>query len=216
MREVPACLVGRAQVALKLLSAHALFRIHHERHSHVPLFEAQVRIVEDRPSVTENCFLQRAELSCDCAQTHPSGILCNRLPRNSQWHAKMQKVALVVDDNGSVRAYVKAALEGEGFRTLEAEDGELGLELVRKIGADIDLVISDIKMPKLDGIQLANWVRAEFPTIPIILISGYTDVALEKVPGVEFIPKPFLFSTLLNVVRKMVAMARTATPDSTS
>lgn len=123
---------------------------------------------------------------------------------------------MVVDDNGSVRAYVKAALEGEGFRTLEAEDGELGLELVRKIGADIDLVISDIKMPKLDGIQLANWVRAEFPTIPIILISGYTDVALEKVPGVEFIPKPFLFSTLLNVVRKMVAMARTATPDSTS
>ena len=104
----------------------------------------------------------------------------------------MQKVVLVVDDNGSVRAYVKATLESEGFRTLEAEDGELGLELVRKVGSDIDLVISDIQMPKLDGIQLAKSVRAEFPAIPIILISGYTDVVLQNQPGVEFIPKPFL------------------------
>ena len=128
----------------------------------------------------------------------------------------MQKVALVVDDNGSVRAYVKGALESEGFRTLEADDGELGLELVRKFGSDIDLVISDIQMPKLDGIQLANSVRAEFPKIPIILISDYTDVALENQPWVDFIPKPFLLPTLLNTVRKMVAMAKAATPDSMS
>jgi len=128
----------------------------------------------------------------------------------------MQKVALVVDDDRSVRVYVKAVLKSEGFRTLEAEDGELGLKLVRKIGSDIDLVISDIKMPKLDGIQLANSVRAEFPKIPIILISGYVDVTLENQPGVEFIAKPFLPSTLLNIVSKMVAMAKTATPDSMS
>jgi CheY-like chemotaxis protein len=53
-----------------------------------------------------------------------------------------------------------------------ADDVVRILELVRKIGSDIDLVISDIKMPKLDGIQLANLVRAEFPKIPIILVSG--------------------------------------------
>ena len=128
----------------------------------------------------------------------------------------MQKVALVVDDNGSVGLTSRLRWKGRGFRTLEAEDGELGLELVRKIGADIDLVICDIQMPKLDGIQLAHWVRAEFPAIPIILISGYADVVLENVARVEFIPKPFLLSTLLNVVRKMVAMAKTVTPDSTS
>ena len=92
----------------------------------------------------------------------------------------------------------------------------MGLELVRKIGSDIDLVISDIQMPKLDGIQLANSVHGEFPKIPIILISGYVNVALENQPGVEFIAKPFLPSTLLNIVRKMVAMAKTATPDSMS
>ena len=128
----------------------------------------------------------------------------------------MQKVALVVDDDRSVRVYVKAVLKSEGFRTLEAEDGELGLKLVRKIGSDIDLVISDIKMPKLDGIQLADLVRTEFPKIPIILVSGYVDVTLQNQPGVEFIPKPFLPSTLLNIVRKMVTMAKTATPDSMS
>jgi len=128
----------------------------------------------------------------------------------------MQRVVLVVDDDTSVRAYLKAALKREGFLTLEAGDGQLGLELVRRIGSDIDLVISDIKMPKLDGIQLANLVRAEFPKIPIILISGYTDVSLENQPWVEFIPKPFLLSALLNIVRKMVAMAKAATPDSMS
>ena len=118
-------------------------------------------------------------------------IYSHRPPPNSQWHKKMQKVVLVVDDDTSVRAYVKAALKSEGFRTLEAEDGELGLELVRKIGSDIDVVISDINLPKLDGIQLANLVRAEFPKIPIILISGYTDVSLENQPWVEFIPNRF-------------------------
>ena len=116
----------------------------------------------------------------------------------------MQKVALVVDDNGSVRAYVKGGLESEGFRTLEADDGELGLELVRKFGSDIDLVISDIQMPKLDGIQLANSVRAEFPKIPIILISSYTDVALENQPGVEFIQKPFSSDVLAAKVRQLL------------
>jgi two-component system cell cycle sensor histidine kinase/response regulator CckA len=128
----------------------------------------------------------------------------------------MQKVALVVDDNGPVRTYIKAALQREGFRTLEAEDGEFGLEIVRRIGSDIHLVISDIEMPKLDGIQLAHLVRAEFPEIPIILISGYADAVLQDLPKVEFIPKPFLSSTLLSVVRKMVTMAKTATPDSMS
>ena len=128
----------------------------------------------------------------------------------------MQKIALVVDDNGPVRAYIKAALQREGFRTLEAEDGELGLELVRRIGSDLALVISDIEMPRLDGIQLAHLVRAEFPEIPIILISGYADAVLQTLPKVEFIPKPFLSSTLLNVVRKMVTMAKTAKPDSMS
>ena len=78
------------------------------------------------------------------------------------------------------------------------------------------MVISDIQMPKLDGIQLANSVHGEFPKIPIILISGYVNIALENQPGVEFIAKPFLPSTLLNIVRKMVAMAKTATPDSMS
>ena len=71
-------------------------------------------------------------------------------------------------------------------------------------------------MPKLDGIQLANSVHGEFPKIPIILISGYVNVALENQPGVEFIQKPFLPSTLLNIVRKLVAVAKTATPDSIS
>ena len=144
-------------------------------------------------------------------------MLCSDgLLLNSPWYKQMQKVVLVVDDDTSVRACVKAALITEGFRTLEAGDGELGLKLVRKIGSKIDLVISDIKMPKLDGIQLANLVRAEFPKIPIILVSGYVDVALQNQPGVEFIAKPFLLPTLLNTVRKMVAMAKAATPDSMS
>ena len=66
-----------------------------------------------------------------------------------------------------------AVLRSDGFQTIEAENGVQALELMRKLDTTVDLLVSDIQMPKMDGITLACSVRAEFPPVPVILISGY-------------------------------------------
>ncbi len=112
------------------------------------------------------------------------------------------KTVLIVDDDSAVRMYLKAVLESEGFHTIEAEDGVQALELIRKLGTDVDLLISDIRMPQMDGVTLGCSVRAEFPEIPIVLTSGYT--ADCRNPGFEFIPKPFALERFLSVVRRVM------------
>jgi two-component system, cell cycle response regulator CpdR len=84
----------------------------------------------------------------------------------------LYKISLVVDDEPSVRNFIMAVLQSDGFQSIEAENGAQALELLRKPGTDVDLVVTDIKMPLMDGMTLACSVRAEFPAIPIILVSG--------------------------------------------
>ena len=117
-----------------------------------------------------------------------------------------QKVSLVVDDEACVRNFIMAVLRSDGFQTLEAENGVQALELMRKLDPAVDLLVSDIQMPKMDGITLAYSVRAEFPTIPLILVSGYAEVEPAKLPAgsCEFVQKPFPPATLLRTVKKVM------------
>jgi two-component system cell cycle response regulator CpdR len=103
------------------------------------------------------------------------------------------KISLVVDDEPSVRSFIMAVLRSDGFQTFEAEDGVQALELLRKVGTGVDLLVSDINMPNMDGITLASSVRAEFPAIPLILVSGYAEIGQAKRPntGLEFVQLPF-------------------------
>ena len=125
-----------------------------------------------------------------------------------------KRVSLVVDDEPSVRNFITSVLRSDGFQTLEAENGFHALELMRKLGGSVDLLVSDIQMPKMDGITLANSVRAEFPTIPLVLVSGYAEVEPAKLPAgsCEFVQKPFPPATLLRTVKKV--MAAKSTPPS--
>jgi two-component system cell cycle sensor histidine kinase/response regulator CckA len=110
------------------------------------------------------------------------------------------KSCLIVDDESSVRAYVKAVLEQEQFRTFEAEGGIQALRLVEKLGDALDLIVSDINMPNGDGVTFVCAVRESFPVLPIILISGYTDHELNSTISFEFVRKPFLPATLLTAI----------------
>lgn len=98
--------------------------------------------------------------------------------------------------------FIKAVLESEGFHTMEAADGVQALELIRMLGTGLHLLISDIRMPRMDGITLARLVRADFPALPIILTSGYTTDFQDL--AIEFIPKPFHPGILLSLVRKIM------------
>jgi len=115
---------------------------------------------------------------------------------------------LVVDDDPSIRRLVSDALEPLGYTIVEAVCGEEALELCRTPGKDIDLILSDVIMPGMNGKELLEKVHAERPEIKSILMSGYTDniVARQGVlkPGIVFINKPLRPISLANRIRAVL------------
>jgi DNA-binding NtrC family response regulator len=110
-------------------------------------------------------------------------------------------IALIVDDEPTVRNYVRSILQREGFVTLEAEGGRSALEIVNMLGGRIDLIVTDIQMPEGDGLSLAHAVSARFPALPIIVASGH----LGPDAPFEFLEKPFSRSTMQQAIRRLVS-----------
>jgi YesN/AraC family two-component response regulator len=77
---------------------------------------------------------------------------------------------LTVDDEEAIRSGIAAYFEDSGFLVSEASDGLAGLELIRQSRPDI--VITDLRMPRMDGLELIDAVTAEFDNLPIIVLSG--------------------------------------------
>jgi CheY-like chemotaxis protein len=111
----------------------------------------------------------------------------------------VMRVCLVVDDEPSVRRYISAILQQEGFGTMDAEDGAHALQIVQELSGGVDLIVSDIQMPNGDGLSLAQAIKHSFPAVPVILVSGNTKPDADF----EFVKKPFLPATLAGVVRKL-------------
>jgi two-component system nitrogen regulation response regulator NtrX len=111
---------------------------------------------------------------------------------------------LVIDDQQSIRKTLREILEYESFEVDEAEDGQKGIDMFNKEA--YDLVLSDIKMPKLDGIEFLEKVMASAnPDVPIIMISGHgnIDTAVDAIKkgAYDYIPKPVDLNRLLVTVR---------------
>ena len=117
-----------------------------------------------------------------------------------------KKISLVVDDDPFVRNLIKALLRADGFHTIEAEDGVQALGLVHEFGGVVDLLVSDIEMPEMDGFTMACFVRTAFPLVPIILVSGRAEIEPAKLlnAGFEFVQKPFQPTTFLSAVEKVM------------
>ena len=113
---------------------------------------------------------------------------------------------LIVDDEESIRETLKEILEYEGYEIEEAPDGEAALALIKKF--NYDAVLADIKMPKLDGMELLEMSKEFAPEIPFIMISGHgtMDTAVEatKKGAFDFINKPPDLNKLLITVRNAV------------
>lgn len=109
---------------------------------------------------------------------------------------------LVVDDEPGIRQSVRGILADEGYRVLEAEDGRGALRLIESERPR--LVILDIWMPEMDGIELLRRIRDSDPVTPVIVISGHgnieTAVTATKLGAFDFIEKPFSLDGLLHVV----------------
>jgi two-component system cell cycle response regulator CpdR len=116
---------------------------------------------------------------------------------------------LVAEDDPSVRAFVVSALTMKGHEVVAEEDGGLAAETVDAENGRFDLLLSDIKMPIMDGIGLALHVAAKFPDVIIVLMTGFADQR-ERAHGLEaliydVITKPFTLADLLQKVDDALA-----------
>jgi len=117
---------------------------------------------------------------------------------------------LLVEDEDAVRLFGGRALRNKGYRVLEAADGEQALDVVNQAigeGQKIDLILSDVIMPGMDGPTLVQLLRQELPGVKVILMSGYAEDAaraLENDPSLNFLPKPFSLAGLAGKVKEVM------------
>jgi PAS domain S-box-containing protein len=119
---------------------------------------------------------------------------------------------LLVEDDATVRAFARRALEAQGYTVLEAASGAEALSLAASRGGSLDLLVTDVIMPGLQGHQLAEQLRAARPDLPILYVSGFTEnsVISHGVPGPEvaFLPKPYTAHDLARAVRDAMDRSR--------
>ena len=113
---------------------------------------------------------------------------------------------LLVEDSAALREMILEVLEQHGYRVLQAGHGEQALEVLREHKQAVDLLLTDVVMPRLGGKDLANEVRLLHPGIRVIYMSGYTDGAISRAgilgEGVTLLEKPFTSERLTRGVRE--------------
>jgi two-component system cell cycle sensor histidine kinase/response regulator CckA len=117
------------------------------------------------------------------------------------------EVVLVVDDEAAVRAPIARMLKHLGYFVLEASNGEDALQVISDYGGPVHLVISDVRMPEMDGAELANMLRSAFPDMSLLLISGVGAHAVsvsQAIEGCRFLAKPFTLDELAMTVRSLL------------
>ena len=116
---------------------------------------------------------------------------------------------MLVEDEDPVRIFGARALRNKGYKVLEAKSGEGALEIIRDGGEKIDLLITDVVMPRMDGPALIREVRETHPDMKVIFISGYTEDAfrqrLDSDSEIHFLPKPFSLKQLASKVKEVIS-----------
>ena len=118
-------------------------------------------------------------------------------------------VVLLVEDEAPVRAFASRALRMRGYTVLEADSAESALKTLENDGLEVDVFVTDVIMPGLDG---PTWVRQALedrPNTRVVFISGYAEESLAenqaRVPNSVFLPKPFSLTQLTNVVQSQLS-----------
>jgi PAS domain S-box-containing protein len=115
---------------------------------------------------------------------------------------------LVVEDEPALRGLVRHTLEQSGYQVVEAGDGYEAVRIIEQYGGDIDLLLTDVIMPLMNGHELASRVKAMRPATQVLYMSGYTDDVLAfhgiASPEIAFLQKPFTPSELIAQVAAML------------
>jgi two-component system, cell cycle sensor histidine kinase and response regulator CckA len=119
-----------------------------------------------------------------------------------------QGTILLVEDEDPVRAVNARALTARGYTVLEAASGVEALQIIEERGTSVDLVVSDVVMPEMDGPTLLGELRKLYPDLKVIFVSGYAEDAFKRnLPEGEefnFLPKPFSLRQLVETVKQVI------------
>ena len=127
-----------------------------------------------------------------------------------------RETILLVEDEDSVRVIVSAVLRRQGYRVLEAATPRSAIEIFNEHASEIDLLLSDVVMPEMNGPALAQRLIGLRPELRVLFISGYTEMAIPfdmDSQTIGFLSKPFQASVLTERVRHMLGESRAADPD---
>ena len=163
-----------------------------------PVYDASVAMQDAPP---EEAPSDHAEISMDDPTARP-------LPARSSAPSSGVQVILLVEDEAPVRAFASRALRLRGYQVLEADSAEAALETLRDSDVAVDLFVTDVVMPGMDG---PTWVREALksrPEVKVVFVSGYAEDAFEKnseaIPNSVFLPKPFSLSELTQTVQRQL------------
>lgn len=116
-----------------------------------------------------------------------------------------KKTVFVVDDEEMLRTLTCDIIEGEGYKVISASNGREALEMFRRVGNEVGLVILDMSMPEMDGTQTFEALREIDPQLKVLVSSGFSDdphvAKLIKDGAHGIIPKPFKVDELATIVR---------------
>jgi CheY-like chemotaxis protein len=118
------------------------------------------------------------------------------------------EVILVVEDEPAVLMTMARVLREEGYQVLEAANGQLALDLLSEFPTRLDLVVTDVVMPEMNGLELAERLRGRYPRLPVLFMSGYLgdDAVQQNLLGSDsaFLLKPFTPTTIAECVRSLL------------
>lgn len=121
---------------------------------------------------------------------------------------------LVVDDESAIRTLTRRALELDGYDVIEAEDGQQAIDGLTRGDAEVSAIITDVTMPRIDGLELFDWVATHLPHVPVVLMSGRGarsgDSREHATPVHAYLDKPFTLESLRERMREARARAGVA------
>lgn len=136
------------------------------------------------------------------------------MPNDTRKSASKTPRILIVDDDAGQRSLLNSFLRGQGFDTQLVESGERAIEILR--GGGFDMMISDVRMPGLTGLETLRLVRAEHPVLPVLLVTAYADireaVGAMRDGALNYLAKPIDLDELLANVRQATGTAKTSLP----
>jgi PAS domain S-box-containing protein len=123
--------------------------------------------------------------------------------------AQQEATVLLVEDDDAVRAATRRILERCGYTVVEAPEAETALELIHREQVQFDVVLTDAVMPGMSGLELAELLAVERPGLPLVLVSGYTEDAINRggplAPNAVFLEKPFTVHALSRTIADVLS-----------